>query len=157
MKIRPKREEDMEDLFHIKKETWLDTYPNEKYGVKYEDIERKFVKRPPKKKSTTKSKTWVVEIDKKIVGFVSIRDKNILGAIYVLPKYQRKGVGEALMEKVLKHCEDSKEVFVKTAVYNQKAINFYKKFGFEIIPNSEETHEGTIKIPTITMKRVKTS
>ncbi len=157
MKIRAKRDEDMEDLFHITRETWLDTYPNEKYGIKYEEIEKKFKKRVSKKQNTGKTKTWVIEINNKIVGFASVRDENILGAIYVLPKYQRKGAGEALMKRVLKYYENSKEIFVKTAVYNKKAINFYKKFGFEIIPNSEETHEGAIKIPTITMKRVKTS
>lgn len=58
------------------------------------------------------------------------KDYNELSAIYVLPKYQRLGLGYALWEEVKKFFSTEKNIIVHVASYNKKAINFYEKLGF---------------------------
>jgi GNAT superfamily N-acetyltransferase len=54
-----------------------------------------------------------------------------LRTIYVLPSFHRKGIGTKLWQEVKKFAIPGKDITVNVAVYNQKAINFYKKIGFE--------------------------
>jgi ribosomal protein S18 acetylase RimI-like enzyme len=51
-------------------------------------------------------------------------------AIYVLKKYQKKGIGYALMQESLKRVTKSK-VILFVLKGNDNAINFYKKIGFD--------------------------
>ncbi|MNY55446.1 hypothetical protein D3C86_1914230 [compost metagenome] len=46
---------------------------------------------------------------------------------------------------------DGKETTLKVAVYNERAIRFYKKNGFQVVADSEELYKEMI--PIIEMKR----
>jgi len=166
MKARLTTVNDAEGVFNVQKMTWIDSYPNEKYGVKREDIverfadEKKFIAKTRKKVEGYGKDIcgWVVELDGKIVGFSATykdKGKNLVGAIYVLPEHQGKGIGKILLQKVLDFLKDSKEIWLEVASYNKNAINFYEKSGFHIVPGTEGEHEiieGKF-IPTIEMKR----
>ncbi len=85
----------------------------------------------------------VAKVDGKIVGFVagdanwfSRREKKKVGAIHEIvvdPEYQGMGIGTRLMEEILKYFKskglDTAELWVGDE--NYRAINFYKKFGFQ--------------------------
>lgn len=166
MRVRLTTTSDAEAVFNVQKITWLDVYPNEKYGVKYSDILEKFA---DKEKITNKLKKkiesygknscgWLVDLDNKIVGFSTIykdKEKDQISATYVLPEYQGQGFGKALLQKALEFLKDSKEVWLEVASYNEKAIAFYNKFNFHIVAGTEDKHEllkGKF-IPTIKMVR----
>lgn len=167
MKARLTKVNDAEGVFNVQKMTWLDVYPNEKYGVKRQDIakrfidEEKFIAKIRKKIECNGKNTcgWVVELDSKIVGFSTSykeKEKDLVGAVYVLPGYQGQGIGKILLQKILDFFKDSKEIWLEVATYNENAINFYHKSGFHIVPNSESKHEiidGKF-IPTIQMKKI---
>jgi ribosomal protein S18 acetylase RimI-like enzyme len=85
----------------------------------------------------------LAEINSKAVGFASseiINNQNWikykkqghLYNLYVIPKYQGKGIGKKLMEKSLKWFKQRKIKDLKILVYagNKKAGRLYEKYGF---------------------------
>jgi len=83
------------------------------------------------------AETWVFEDDGKVVGFIALIG-NEVGAIFVHPSQQRKGVGQSLMDKAKElRGELEVEVFVKNAIGRA----FYTKYGFE--PLEEKVHDLT--------------
>ena len=61
--------------------------------------------------------------------FVSIKPSSELVALYVLQKYQKYGIGKALLNKCLELLP-SPSVVLFVLERNQNAIEFYKKCGF---------------------------
>ncbi len=62
--------------------------------------------------------------------FCTHKDSFEIVALYVLKKYQRMGIGSALISEALKRC-DSRRVTLFVLMGNDNAIAFYKKMGFE--------------------------
>jgi ADP-ribose pyrophosphatase YjhB (NUDIX family) len=60
-------------------------------------------------------------------------DENEINVFYVDLDYHRQGIGTKLLGYALSELDPSKKVIVKVASYNSNAINFYEKFGFEIV------------------------
>jgi len=127
-------------IAYVAKETWLVTYPNEKLGITKADILSKDFdsKEKLKKwrniiKNSGKNKyLCVAKYKNRVVGFCMVsKNKNLneLNVIYVLPKYQRIGLGKRLLDKAISWL-GSKNISVMVASYNKNAINFYKKSGF---------------------------
>ncbi len=63
------------------------------------------------------------------LGFLSIMGKNWIGALFVSPKAQNRGIGSALLE----YCKQKGEP-LSLAVYcqNERAVSFYHKHSFKI-------------------------
>lgn len=127
----------------VQKISWLATYPNEELGITSQDIEERFDDSTKEAKKTVEERkraintdpslhTWVAKFHGKIVGFcVTTKGKeNHIQAIYILPEFQGKGIGKRFMQVSLTWLGDKEDVYVNTASYNQKAIDFYKSFGF---------------------------
>lgn len=82
---------------------------------------------------------WVCEFNHKIIGFlVGNKINNDLAKILmisVLETYQNRGIGNQLLlnflGEIIKH--NIKKVDLEVSTKNIKAINFYKKYGFEIV------------------------
>ncbi len=83
------------------------------------------------------AETWVYEDEGRVVGFVALLG-NELGAIFVHPSHQRRGVGWQLMDKAK---ELRGELVVEVFKANTMGRAFYVKYGFEII--AEKVHEQT--------------
>lgn len=83
------------------------------------------------------AETWVYEDDRRVVGFVALIGSEV-GAIFVHPSHQRKGVGHRLMDKAKQLREELEvEVFVRNAIGRA----FYAKYGFT--PIEEKVHKQT--------------
>jgi len=67
-------------------------------------------------------------------GFSGIEKKGHVVSIAVLPKYQRRGIGLALMQKAMENMlrYKAKKCFLEVRVSNKPAIQMYKKLGFQI-------------------------
>jgi ribosomal protein S18 acetylase RimI-like enzyme len=98
----------------------------------------------------------VALLDDEIVGFSSATrnhpshgDADIF-AIYLRPDMFGSGAGQALMTETLNLIGDA-NVRLDVASYNGRAIRFYERNGFSIVPNSETLYKGVI--PTIDMIR----
>jgi putative acetyltransferase len=84
-----------------------------------------------------KAETWVREVDGHVVGFISLL-VNEVGAIFVDPKFQGSGIGQALMDRARAlRGELEVEVFKQ----NVGGRAFFAKYGFEVIHH--RVHEET--------------
>jgi ribosomal protein S18 acetylase RimI-like enzyme len=168
--IRKAKSHDAEDIYNVGRTTWLSCYPNKKYGVEKSDIEKKYENKAERiqkfhknlKKEDSSKCTWVACIDESVVGFVGVYqedNKKQIGAIYVLPEFQGRGAGTKLLKKALDFYRKADEIWLELAVYNDAAKNFYEKFGFNVVANSESDHPiiDNKTIPTIKMKKTITN
>lgn len=152
------KEEDIVQIQELFYKTWLDTYPNKEAGITKEDIKEHFKDRLSpetlerrRRGLLTESENqffFVAKDGEKVVGICRLMKRencNQLQAIYVLPEYQRKGVGHMLWEKTLTLIDPKKEYIVQVATYNERAINFYKKLGF--VDNGKRFAEEKHRMP----------
>jgi ribosomal protein S18 acetylase RimI-like enzyme len=135
--------EDAEEIQQVFYKTWLQTYPNKELGITEADIHEIFREKFTKE-SLDLRKQQIIEKNpnriflvakngERVVGLVSGHRKekfNQIQAIYILPEFQRKGIGHKLLQKCLDFFNASQDIIVHVATYNQKAISFYEKYGF---------------------------
>ena len=75
------------------------------------------------------AETAVYEIDGRVVGFVALIG-NEVGAIFVDPDYQGRGIGRALMDAALESCP-----YLELDVFEANSIGrrFYAAYGFTMV------------------------
>lgn len=150
--VRDITPEDNYAVVSLYKNGWLETYQSKKYGIDAEAVQnvtKNFV-------STTIHKNkFVAEISGKVCGVISVKKDSVhvIQSLYVSKEYQGKGVGTMLMNFIFDKFGNV-NYKLQVAVYNTKAINFYKKFGFEVVADSLEVVKiNNLNIPQITMRR----
>lgn len=152
IEVRDATVEDVEQIRHVLKTTWLATYPNEELGITKEDIEQRFNDSTPEaRERLTKWKQnintkpdqheWVVKSGDQVIGWCLARKggENHIQTLYVLPEFQGKGVGGRLLTAALDWIGKGKGVSLNVASYNQKAIDFYKRYGFVDMGKAAQT------------------
>ena len=99
--------------------------------------------RPEQWPAVKKRSTFMVSVlaAKKTVGFARCVDDSEMCMIYdvvVHPAWQRQGIGTLLMREILKYVKSQNFATVSLFydIRNDGLDNFYRKFGFEIIPNA---------------------
>ncbi|HEY5441999.1 MAG TPA: GNAT family N-acetyltransferase [Candidatus Saccharimonadales bacterium] len=89
----------------------------------------------------------------KICGFLHVerrKEDAYLAAIYLIEEARGSGVAQTLMDRALTFAGDL-PMTLSVADYNQRAISFYEKYGFEKVPNSRKILKE--KLPIIDMQR----
>ncbi len=80
------------------------------------------------KEMLSQAEVYVYETDKKIQGFIGINGEYIEG-IFVCSEMQSQGIGKRLLE----HIKNKRpELLLNVYRKNTRAIDFYKREGFEI-------------------------
>lgn len=171
--------EDAEGLCSIRDKGWLAAYPNPELGITVEDV-RLMAQGPngeyvPRRIAGMKERfakqdgintaTFVARIGNKIAGyadpFIDEQGHHRVGALYVDPDLHGRGIGSKLMQKVLEFYGPNKDIYLEVVSYNQNAINFYKRFGFEatdgVVPEEEGRPDYLKSLPLIEMVRRATS
>jgi len=78
--------------------------------------------------------------DEKVVGVMGIqpvKDTTLIRHTYVLPNYQRKGIGGKLLAYLVQLAE-TPEILVGTWAAATWAIRFYEKHGFKLVAPKEK-------------------
>lgn len=84
------------------------------------------------------SDTWVYEVDKVILGFISMIG-NEIGGLFVLPYKHSQGIGTKLVDYIKKdHEELEVEVFEKNTI----GQSFYRKYGFVFMKQYHHEESG---------------
>ena len=72
-----------------------------------------------------------------VTGIQAVRDTTLIRHAYVLPAFQRKGIGARLL-KYLMGLAGTDEVLVGTWAAATWAIRFYEKHGFKLVSSREK-------------------
>jgi ribosomal protein S18 acetylase RimI-like enzyme len=173
VKIERAIPDDAEVICDIRDRAWLKAYPNAELGITAEDIRINaqgrdgefvprrvaYLKEQFAKDDGTGLTTFVAKVDNKVVGYVDPRvdeqNHRRIGAIYVAPEAQGMGVGGKLMRQVLDLYGRDQDIFLEVVSYNQNAIDFYKRFGFEqtdaVVPEEEGRPDYLKTLPQVEM------
>jgi len=76
--------------------------------------------------------------EKKVIGYIifwQVKDEVQINNIAIHPDFRRKGLGEAVMRKVLElvRRENAQFVFLEVRPSNAAAFSLYKKLGFKVL------------------------
>jgi ribosomal protein S18 acetylase RimI-like enzyme len=75
---------------------------------------------------------WAAFWNGKIIGYISVYwPTNFIHSLYVLPAYQGRGAGKALMETAIQAAKGDLEL--KTDKVNQPAFMFYRRNGWRVV------------------------
>lgn len=147
--IRKMHYEDIKQVQNIAKTTWNATYE----GIIPLEVQNNFLKSAYNdermKQRIERSFLYVAEVEGKVVGFANyspVRDggKVELGAIYLYPDFQGKGIGTAMLQQAVKELEDLKEIYINVEKDNTIGMNFYQAKGFEFVEEFDEEFGGHI-------------
>ena len=81
-----------------------------------------------------------------IMGFEPIEDVTLIRHAYVLPRWQRQGIGSKLLD-YLRGLVTTSRLLVGTWSDAQWALDFYEKHGFRLLPDKDELLETYWDIP----------
>lgn len=138
--------DDAAGIKDVQIKTWLATYVNEEHAITEDMIRERFgfnddqviqasIQRGKNKIEHSPYGVFVAKQAERIVGFASPTydedsDQQRLGALYVLPEAQGKGLGKQLLERALASLDNSLDVYLHVVTYNDAAIGFYERNGF---------------------------
>lgn len=85
---------------------------------------------------------FVYEDNDDIKGFIGVVESSYIAGLFVSNKYQSNGIGGELLER----CKQEYPI-LRLDVYtkNLKAVNFYKKHGFNIEQEKENKETGEVE------------
>ncbi|HSW92698.1 MAG TPA: GNAT family N-acetyltransferase, partial [Patescibacteria group bacterium] len=106
--------------------------------------------------SNPQSAGWVaLDRSGNVIGMatphVDSEGRQHVGSLYTDKHWHGKGIGGALMQKIIDWCDPEKPIELGVVAYNERAKAFYRKWGFEEIPGSETLFDNTI--PEVMMIR----
>lgn len=164
---------DAETICDIRDRAWIEAYPNAELGITAEDIKLNaqgrdgeflsrrvaHLKNQLAKDDGTGLTTFVAKLDGKVVGYIDPQideqGRRHISAIYVLPEFQRRGVGGKLMQQALGLLGRDGDIYLEVVSYNQNAIDFYIRFGFKqtdaAVPEEEGAPDYVKPLPQIEM------
>ncbi|MFY3790883.1 GNAT family N-acetyltransferase [Ureibacillus sp. MALMAid1270] len=147
--IRKARYEDTKQVQHIANESWHATYE----GIIPLEVQDNFLNSAyndeQMKLRLERSILYVAEVTGEVVGFANYSfvqkgGKVELGAIYLLPEFQGKGIGSALLQQAITELEGVKEIYINVERDNKIGRNFYEAKGFEFVKEFEDELDGHI-------------
>ncbi|GGA61814.1 GNAT family N-acetyltransferase [Ornithinibacillus halotolerans] len=153
--IRKMTNDDVKKVQAVAKQSWNATYE----GIIPNNIQENFLKAAYSDEMMQRrlegSFLFVVEVDQNVVGFANFSPVKEggeieLGAIYLLPEYQGKGIGSALLETGINKISGIKDIYINVEKDNQIGKTFYEAKGFEVVKEFDDNFDGHI-LKTIRM------
>jgi ribosomal protein S18 acetylase RimI-like enzyme len=141
------KKKDIPHVQHVAVTSWHDTYE----GIIPRDIQENFLQNAYSKGAMIQrlknSHLFVAETGRNIIGFAnySLIDKDgkvELGAIYLLPEFQGKGAGTALLQEGIEKLQGVREIHLSVEKNNTASKSFYEAKGFEVVSEFDEDFAG---------------
>lgn len=127
---------------------WIATYPNEEHKILLSDIEAcwsgaftpESIKKGEQRIAFLPAKQcmFVAEEGGVIIGVTDVTkgdEEHTVATLFVLPEFQRKGVGTKLFTHALEFLGKEHNIIADVAVYNISAIKFFESLGFIVTPD----------------------
>lgn len=130
--IRPFRADDLDALMALWLTTTIEAHPfiDETYWRESEALVRDVY--------LPDAATWIAEKEGSLLGFISVMERQFIGALFIARSAQGNGIGSALIKQVKARYP---ELMLEVYKENVSAIGFYVKQGFGIV--SEQPHPDT--------------
>lgn len=147
-RIRKMKKRDIPQVQEIAKVSWYATYT----GIIPVRIQKNFLKIAYSKKTMKRrlkqTIVYVAEVDGEIVGFanyspVTEEGKTELGALYLHPDYQGKGIGTAFLRQGIEEL-GAREIHLTVEKNNKIGRAFYAAKGFELVNEYEDMLEDHV-------------
>ena len=175
--IREMKLEDVDAVDRVRQNSWVDSYESKEHSVSADLINDYFAYRRKKQNKAEKLKRIQTKLDNvntytkvatsedgRVVGMIfgkkTSATEATLGALYLEPSYIGKGNGRLLMDGFIEWLGKSVECELFVVNYNERAIKFYKKYGFEIASDKpikeahlDDSHPLVAKMLVIKMIR----
>lgn len=135
LKIRPSISDDAEFAFNTMKET-IRKYAIETWGQWYQEESRQSAI-----EDTSTGKIGIIELEGESIGILTVvRDtqKIEIEQIYILPKYQNKGIGSKLLAMLQKEAKERCLPLKLVVLAVNPAINLYNRLGFRNVKTANE-------------------
>lgn len=171
-RIEPASMDDVVGVGEAHLQSWLETYPNQEYGVTEDWIKSEFgfltkegFKEDGEPNGIEFRKRTIEELDDrslyevvkdengKVQGFLHAHrtpTRASLNAIYLTDELKGKGVAREFMDHLLQFA-DGLPVDLEVISYNERAIRFYEKYGFVRGEVGSKLFHG--KMPVLAMRR----
>jgi len=152
--IRKMVHEDITQVQNVAKITWHATYE----GIIPSEVQEKFLKAAYNEgtiqQRLERTTLFVAEVEGRVVGFANfspVSDGKVeLGAIYLYPEHQGKGIGSALLQKGIQDLEGVTEIYINVEKENEIGKTFYEAKGFEVVSEFDDDFDGHL-LKTIRM------
>lgn len=145
--VRAMQKEDIPRVQDIARITWNATYE----GIIPLSIQEKFLDAAYQDEQLEQrlkhSILYVAEVNDQVVGFVNyspVKENGVvgLGAIYIHPHYQGKGIGSAMLTKGIREIDGVKEIMVEVEKDNLSGLQFYQAKSFEVVREFDDHFDG---------------
>lgn len=156
--IRKSQKDDVKQIQKIAHKSWHATYE----GIIPLEIQNQFLSSAYSDEMLHRrifhSLFLVAEEKEEILGFANFspvkgEGEMELGAIYLSPEQQGKGIGSALLEEGVQLSPDARTVFINVEKDNQIGKRFYEAKGFKVISEFDDNFDGHL-LKTIRMMLV---
>lgn len=131
--IRIAQMEDLEAIRLIARITWMQAYQDK---VPEENIAKHldaFYSEERLKEAISNKRIYLATEDDLILAyayFEIIQETIYLYALYVLPSYQREGIGTLLYQTILKDHPQAQRIRTRLEANTESAVSFFEKEGF---------------------------
>lgn len=145
--IREMTQSDIEAVQKVAEVSWEDTYKD----IIPIEIQKRFLasaySHEMMEKRLETSFLYVVEIKGEIKGFANFSRVKTeggveLGAIYLLPEKQGKGLGTQLLEKGIQSIDGIEKIYINVEEENLTGKAFYSNKGFQVVSEFEDDLYG---------------
>lgn len=99
----------------------------------------------------TEQYVWVVEIDRQIAGFATLKDVHYIDFFYVHKDFQRKGIARALFDRIEVEAKGKGEEFL-TADVSITTKPFFERNGF-IVLTEQQNYRNDVVLVNYKMKK----
>lgn len=147
--IRKMEKTDIKQVQEVAKTSWNATYE----GIIPLAIQMNFLNNAYSDEAMNRrlklSSLYVAEVDGGIVGFANfspLKEDGTaeLGAIYLLPAHQGKGIGTALLQQGIQDLKNASSIFINVEKENKTGCTFYEAKGFKEVCEFDDDLEGHI-------------
>jgi ribosomal protein S18 acetylase RimI-like enzyme len=130
--------QDAVGIGNVARRTWADTYTRIISSETQERLLGRWYAAAALEEAIGQGRSWfyVAVVQGKVIGFAQVlmreRRRGELTRIYVLPEWQRQGIGSGLLREGLAalSTHGAEEVFAHVEQDNAKGIAFYQRSGF---------------------------
>lgn len=86
-----------------------------------------------------RSQVFIWQEDQQVLGFLGLVEHSYIGALFVHPQHQNRGIGAQLLTYCQQH---EPQLFLSVFAENTPAIRFYERHGFSITRKQESDFPG---------------